>query len=108
MIKTHRDIDVFDRAYRDRICDTVWKAIIDASRDPGTGVAPLRNYEIYDALLQIQAMLVASSKDGGSPAKLREIGNDFSKRLRRLVTEFRKVYLRDGIPFETVHTDEIQ
>lgn len=108
MIKNPRDIDFFDRAYRDRICDTVWKAIIDASRDPDTGIAPLRNYEIYDALLQIQAMLVASSKDSGSSAKLREIGNDFSKRLRRLVAEFRKIYLRDGIPFESVHTDEMQ
>lgn len=108
MVKNPRDIDIFDRAYRDRICDTVWKAIVDASRDPSTGVAPLRNYEIYDALLQVQAMLVASSKDSASPAKLREIGNDFSKRLRRLVADFRKTYLRDGIPFESVHTDEIQ
>ena len=108
MIKQPRDIDVFDRAYRDRICDTVWKAIIDASRDPGTGVAPLRNYEIYDALLQIQAMLVASSKDSGSPAKLREISNDFSKRLRLLIVDFRKMYSRGGIPFDTVHTDEMQ
>ena len=57
------DIDAFDRAYCDRIRDAVWEAIIAASRDPATKVAQLRNYEIYDALLQLQAMILASSKE---------------------------------------------
>lgn len=102
------DIDAFDRAYCDRIRGAVWNAIIAASRDPATKVAHLRNYEIYDALLQLQAMILASSKDAASPAKMRGIRNEFAKRLSRLVAEFKKSYDRDGLPFGVVHTDEMQ
>jgi hypothetical protein len=102
------DIDAFDRAYCDRIRDAVWDAVIAASRDPATKVAQLRNYEIYDALLQLQAMILASSKEAGSPAKMRGIGSEFAKRLSRLVAEFKKSYDRDGLPFGVVHTDEMQ
>jgi hypothetical protein len=102
------DIDAFDRAYCERIRDAVWAAIITTSRDPATNVAQLRNYEIYDALLQLQAMILASSKEAGSPAKIRGIGDKFAKRLSRLVAEFMKSYERDGLPFGVVHTDEMQ
>jgi stress response protein SCP2 len=90
------EIDVFDRAYRDRVREAVWEAIIEASRDPMTSIAPLRNYEIYDALLQLQAMILASSKQANSPTKMRAIGDQFAKRLRRLVAEFKRTYDRDG------------
>jgi hypothetical protein len=103
-----RDVDLFDPLYRDRVRDAVWTAIIAATRDPATGLASLRNYEIYDALLQIQAMILASSKQAGSPSKTREIANELSKRLRRHIAEFRKAYERDGIPFDVLHTDELQ
>jgi hypothetical protein len=103
-----RDIDAFDRPYCDRIRDAVWDAIIATSRDPATKVAQLRNYEIYDALLQLQAMILASSNEAGSPAKIRGIGDEFAKRLSRLVAEFRKTYERDGLPFGVVHTDKMQ
>jgi hypothetical protein len=103
-----RNIDAIDRAYRDRIRDAVWQAIIAASRDPTTKVSQLRNYEIYDALLQLQAMILASSKEAASPAKMRGIGSEFAKRLCRLVAEFKKSYDRDGVPFGVFHTDEIQ
>jgi len=103
-----RDIDAFDRTYCDRIREVVWEAVIAASRDPTTNVAQLRNYEIYDALLQLQAMILASSKDASSPTKMRGIGTEFAKRLCRLVAEFRKSYDRQGVPFDVMHTDEIQ
>ena len=64
--KAQTELDAFDRAYRDRILQAVWQAIIDASRDPTTKTAQLRNYEIYDALLQTQAMILASSKEASS------------------------------------------
>jgi len=99
--------DVFDQAYCDRIRETVWHAILEASRDPKTNTTPLRNYEIYDALLQLQASILASSKDAGSPAKMRVIGDQFAKRLRRLVAEFRKAYDREGTPFAVIHTDDM-
>ena len=103
-----RNIDAFDRAYRDRIREAAWEAVITASRDPTTNLAQLRNYEIYDALLQLQAMILASSKDAGSPSKMRGIANEFAKRLCRLVAAFRKAYDREGTPFGVVHTDEVQ
>jgi hypothetical protein len=108
MIIKASKIDSFDRAYRDRIRDAVWDAILVASRDSTTNVAPLRNYEIYDALLQLQAIILASSKQAGSPSEMRAIGAQFAKRLRRLVAEFEKSYDRDGVPFAVVHTDEVQ
>jgi hypothetical protein len=106
--KAKTELDAFDRAYRDRILQAVWQAIIDASRDPATKTAQLRNYEIYDALLQTQAMILASSKEASSATQMRGIGNEFAKRLRRLVAEFKDAYDRDGLPFGVMHTDKIQ
>jgi hypothetical protein len=106
--KSKTDLDVFDRAYRDRILQAVWQAIVDASRDPATKTAQLRNYEIYDALLQAQAMILASSKEASSATQMRGIGNEFAKRLRRLVAEFKNAYDRDGLPFGVIDTDKIQ
>jgi hypothetical protein len=105
---TSKQIGNFDLAYRDRIRDAVWEAILEASRDPTTNLAPLRNYEIYDALLQLQAIILASSKQAGSAAEMRAIGAQFARRLRRLVAEFKKTYDRDGAPFGVLHTDEMQ
>ncbi len=102
------EIDAFDLAYRDRIRDFVWDAVLKSSHDPKTNVTALRNYEIYDALLQIQAMILASSKQAGSPSEMRAISNDFAKRLRRLVAAFKKTYDHDGVPFAVMHTDELQ
>jgi hypothetical protein len=53
-------------------------------------------------------MILACSKEAASPAKMREISNNFAKRLRRHISEFKKIYDRDGIPFHVIHTDEIQ
>ena len=103
---TTKQIDNFDPAYRDRIRDAVWNAILEASRDPTTNMAALRNCEIYDALLQLQAIILASSKQAGSAAEMRVIGAQFGRRLRRLVAEFKKTYDRDGTPFAVLHTDE--
>ena len=103
-----KEIDAFDQTYCDRIRDAVWQALVEASRDPDTKVAALRNYEIYDALLQLQAMILASSKEADSPTRARETCNEFAKRLRRLIAKFRQQYRSEGLPFEVVHTDEMQ
>jgi hypothetical protein len=103
-----RQIDSFDPVYRDRIREAVWAAIVAASRDPATGLAPVRNYEIYDALLQVQALILASSKQASSPTKIREIANEFAKRLKKHVAAFKKTYARDGVPFDVLHTDDLQ
>jgi hypothetical protein len=106
--KAKTELDAFDRAYRDRILESIWQAIVDASRDPATKTAQLRNYEIYDALLQTQAMILASSKEANSTTQMRGISNEFAKRLRRLVAEFKNAFDRDGLPFGVMHTDKIQ
>jgi hypothetical protein len=103
-----RSVDAFDQAYCDRIREAVWDAIVGASRDSVTNTAQLRNYEIYDALLQLQAVILASSKEAGSPTKMREISSEFAKRLRRLVAELKQTYDRDGVPFGIVNTEELQ
>src|SRR3954453_8461966 len=100
-------IDVFDPEYRDRVRDAAWTAIIEAARDPKTNIVTLRNYEIYDALLQIQAMILASSKKAQSPNKMREIYHDLAKRLRRHVKEFKRTYDLEGTPFSVIHTNEM-
>jgi len=107
MSSSKRLIDIFDPLYRDKVRDAVWDAIVAASRDPTTGLAPLRNYEIYDALLQVQAMIIASSKQASSPTKTREIVNELAKRLRTHVATLKEAYERDGVPFEVLHTDDL-
>jgi hypothetical protein len=102
------ELDAFDRAYRDRILQAVWEAIVDASRDPATKAAQLRNYEIYDALLHTQAMILASSKEANSATEMRGISSEFAKRLRRLVAEFKNAYDREGLPFGVTDTGKIQ
>ena len=100
-------LDGFDRTYCDRMREAVWNAIVEASRDSGTQVASLRNYEIYDALLQVHAMLLASSKETDSPTKARQTSHEFAKRLRQLIAQFRYKYESEGVPFDVVHTDEL-
>jgi len=107
MSSSAKEFDRFNPQYRDRIREAVWATIIETARDPASGMVPLLNYEIYDALLQLQAMILASSKQAGSPAKMREISNDFAKRLRKHVSEFKKQYDDNGMPFDVIHTDEI-
>ena len=102
------EIDVFDSAYRDKVREAVWTAIVVASRDAVTGLAPVRNYEVYDALLQVQAMIIAGSKEVSSPAKIRQIANELSKRLRKHIVKIKEAYERDGMPFDVLHTDELQ
>ena len=75
--KVKTEHDTFGRAYRDRILHAVWQAIIDASRDPATNIAQLRNYEIYNALLQTQAMILASSKEASSATEMRAISSEW-------------------------------
>ena len=102
-----KQIDAFDQEYLDRVRDAVWTAILEATRDPITNMAALRNYEIYDALLQIQAMILASSKQAQSPNKMRGIYHDFAERLPKHVGEFKSTYELEGIPLGVIHIDEM-
>jgi hypothetical protein len=59
------------------------------ARDPVTNTAQLRSYEIYDALLQLKAMILASSKKAASPAKVPGISKGCATRLRCLAADAR-------------------
>jgi hypothetical protein len=61
---------------------------IRAKRDEKAGSTIMktptaRNHEIYDALVWIQAMFLATSKEASAPTKIRELANQFSKKLRQ-------------------------
>jgi hypothetical protein len=56
----------FDHDYCRKIQDACLKAILEASIDPATNTAMLRNAEIARALLRISATLTATSKEAGS------------------------------------------
>ena len=109
MTMGQKNIDEFDSAYRDRIHGALYKAIIEASRDSATNIAALRNHEIYDALMLLQAMFLSTSKEARSPTKIREISDNYAKLLRKRIKQFRAEYEKGNSPFNDVlHTDEIQ
>jgi hypothetical protein len=101
-----KKIDEFDAAYRDRVRKAAMNAIILASHDPATNVAAMRNHEIYDALMEIMALLLATSKS--SPSKIREISDDFSRSLRKRVAAIREDIEKSGRPFDVIHSDDLQ
>lgn len=53
--------DNFDRAYCDKVSNAVWSAIESASREPMSGLSPVRNREAYSALINVMAMMLAQS-----------------------------------------------
>jgi hypothetical protein len=109
MTKGSHNVDVFDSAYRDRVRDSVYKTIVEVSIDPKTNVAALGNHETYDALIWIQAMFLATSKEASSPTKIRELSEQFAKKLRVKIPEFKAAMEKQGSPFDSViHTDELQ
>ena len=53
--------DKFDHTYCDKVSDAVWTAIEAASREPLSGLSPVRNREAYSALINVMAMMLAHS-----------------------------------------------
>jgi hypothetical protein len=68
--------DQFDDQYCKAVQDASLKAIIEASIDPATNTAMLRNSEITKALLRIMAMLAATSNEASSPTKIRHLAEE--------------------------------
>ena len=53
--------DKFDHAYCDKVSNALWAAIEATSRDPLSGLSPIRNREAYSALINVMAMMLAQS-----------------------------------------------
>lgn len=76
-----------DEGYRDKIAMAVWEAIIKASMSDsfsadGKRLAAIQSGECVSAIIQIMAVLMATSEATSSPTKLREACEDVAKRLR--------------------------
>ena len=99
----------FDDAYCRKIQNACLKAILEASIDPASNTATLRNGEISKALLRISAMLVATSKEAGSPTQIRHLAETYAKDFRQLVTANKASMDRNGgPPFPVLHQKDIQ
>jgi len=99
----------FDHDHWKKIQQACLKAIIEASVDPTTGAAVLRNGEIAKALLRISAMLMATSKEASSPTQIRHVAETYAKDFRQLVTANRASMDKDGgPPFPVLHHDKLQ
>lgn len=54
-------------------------------------------------------MFLATSKEANSPTKIRDLADQFSKKLRQKIPEFRAAFEKHGSPFNAViYTDEMQ
>ena len=99
----------FDHDYCRKIQDACLKAILEASIDPATNTAMLRNAEISKALLRISAMLTATAKEASSPTQISHLAETFAKDFRQLVAANRASMDKDGgPPFPVLHQDELQ
>jgi hypothetical protein len=99
----------FDHDYCRKIQDACLKAILEASIDPATNTAMLRNAEITRALLRISATLTATSKEARSPTQIRHLAEDYARDFRRLVAANRaELDKSSDPPFAVLHQDEIQ
>jgi hypothetical protein len=74
--------------YQNLIFDAAWKAILLATKHPDSNKAFLRNQDIVDALLKIQAMVLSSGADAKVPSRLRQHCDEFAKGLRKPTQAF--------------------
>jgi hypothetical protein len=95
-------------AYQERILAAVTDAIVEASirkASDGQRVAVLLSAEIVDALVTVQASMLATSPSASSPTSLRRLCDKYAKRLFSRIRagqenpELRKV-------FTDVHTHD--
>ena len=91
---------IVQETYKDRVRNTLYKALLLEMKDPETGVAVLRSGEIIAAMREIQAMFLAGSPLA-TPTKMREFADDYGKRLRRETAQFKAHYDEHGSPFPT-------
>src|SRR3712207_5226765 len=99
----------FDDDYCKAVQDACLKAVIEASIDPATNTAMLRNSEITKAFLRIMAMLAATSDEASSPTKIRHLAEDFAKDFRQLVTANKASMDKNGgPPFPVLHQEDLQ
>ncbi len=99
----------FDNDYCRNTQDACLKAILEASIDPATNTAMLRNGEINKALLRIMALLTATSKEAGSPTQIRHLAEDLAKDFRQLVTGNKASMDQDGgPPFPVLYQYDLQ
>ena len=68
--------------YQKLVFDAAFKGIMEAVIHPETNQALLRNEDVIEALLNIQALVLHTSKEVSTPKKLRTTCEQFAKRLK--------------------------
>jgi hypothetical protein len=84
---------MIDDAYRDKIRNAAWLAIVEASMTTGpdgTKVAVLKSGEIIEALLWLQATMLTTTPGTSTSDGLRHCSGQIAKRLRALTRDMRR------------------
>jgi hypothetical protein len=79
----------FDNEYAQKVRTACWEAIEVATHDSSAGGAVLRNIEICQALLDIQAKLMAMSESASSNDKVNYMAGLFAEELAKKVIAYR-------------------
>ena len=77
----------YDHEYQADIREAAWEAILKTTTDPETKRADIRNEDIIEALLGLQAVLLSACESARSSLTLRDWSEEFAKRLRYRTTD---------------------
>ena len=94
--------------YQAAVREAAWKEMLLALKDPETNQVILRNEDIVEALMDIQAIMLSTSKETDSPTKLWKWCDEFSKRLRIKTAAARDSAQTQGPIGDVIHLDEHQ
>lgn len=100
--------DVDDKAYRDRLVLALTKALAEASWEVSEGVPVVRDRDAVMALLELIAMLTATSERTSTPQLTKEFCDDMGSRLQTMIVNAQADFKKRGSPFTLVHEKDVQ
>ena len=97
-----------NREYQNLVREAAWHGMLEALRELNPDQLLLRNEDIIDALIDIQAIMLSTSKQADTTTKLRKECDEYAKRLRIRATAARESAEKDGPLGDIIHLDEMQ
>ncbi|CCM76267.1 hypothetical protein [Rhizobium mesoamericanum] len=97
-----------NKEYQALVREAAWKGILEALKEMNPDQLFLRNEDIVEALMDIQALVISSSNQADSPTKLRKTCEEFAKRLRFKTLAAQANDKEDGPLGEVIHLDSMQ
>jgi hypothetical protein len=88
-----------NEAYQRHVTNEVFRALVSALRHPDTNQVLFRNEDVILGLMDIQAILLTTSKETDTPTKLRKWCDEFAKTLRRKAVAARDAEAEQGSIF---------